>query len=145
MFPYLHKTTILSYLGNARHARLEELQPVKRCLINTCLAFASVHGAQDHHRKDDMQNAREYFEAARMTLPEVMSNKPDVETIQALLLVLQYSQGTQRSSETWGLMGAVVQRAFQIGLYQSTPLIGLTPLEMGIRTRTWWMVFMMDK
>lgn len=38
-----------------------------------------------------------------------------------------------------------MQRAFQIGLYRSAPSAELAPLEAGIRTRTWWMVFMMDK
>lgn len=80
MFPYLHKTTILSYLGNGHQPRLGELQPVQRCLISTCLAFASVHGTPDNNRKDDMQNARGYFEVARTALPEIMSKKSDVET-----------------------------------------------------------------
>jgi hypothetical protein len=66
-------------------------------------------------------------------------------TVQALILFLQYSQGTQRSSETWGLMAAIVQRAFQIGLYRSTPSTGMTPSEVETRTKTWHMVFMMDK
>lgn len=80
MFPYLHKATILSYLGHGHQPRQEEFQPEERCLVNTCLAFASVHGAPDHTRKDNMRSARVYFEVARSTLPEILSKKPDVET-----------------------------------------------------------------
>lgn len=80
MFPYLHRTRILSYLGDDHHSRLENLQSVQRCLVGTCLAFSCIHGAPDGSRKEDMQRARRYFEAARSALPEIMSKKPDIET-----------------------------------------------------------------
>lgn len=82
MFPYIHQATVLSYIGPSQdqQPRLNELHPVQRCLISTCLAFASVHGSPGNDRESDMQNARGYFEVARSTLPEIMPGKADVET-----------------------------------------------------------------
>ena len=65
--------------------------------------------------------------------------------VQALLLMLQYSQGTQRAAETWRLMSHVVEGAFQIGLHHSNGGESLSVVNHEIRKRTWWMYFMMDK
>jgi hypothetical protein len=80
MFPYLSKCSVLACLGHSDQVKLEELRPAPRCLVYTCLAFASIHGGSENNRADAMQNAQRYYEAARATLPELMSHTPDMET-----------------------------------------------------------------
>ncbi|KAJ5819743.1 fungal-specific transcription factor domain-containing protein [Penicillium riverlandense] len=144
MFPYLDKTTVLSYIIKVEQGQSDRLQPAEVCLINICLAFASVHGRPETDGDGHMENANIYFQRARLMLPEIMSKNASLESIQALLLVLQYSQGTQRSSETWRLMSSIVEGAFQIGLYRSMTTESMSPIKMEIRKRTWWMCFVMD-
>jgi hypothetical protein len=80
MFPYLSKASVLAYLGHSDQVMLEKLRPAPRCLVYTCLAFASIHGGSENNRAGAMQNAQRNFEAARATLPELMSQTPDIET-----------------------------------------------------------------
>ncbi|OKP11598.1 hypothetical protein PENSUB_2900 [Penicillium subrubescens] len=87
------------------------------------------------------------YEATMGLLQRYFQNTGDMFPYLSKASVLAYLGHSDQvmSSETWGLMAAIVQRAFQIGLYRSTPSTGMTPSEVETRTQTWHMVFMMDK
>ena len=69
----------------------------------------------------------------------------NVSAVQALLLATQYIQGTQRSSETWEILGNLVHASFKVGLCQRVAGVECNPLEAELRNRMWWMCFIMDR
>lgn len=79
MFPYLDESIVLGYLGNGQSAQWQKLSPVQLCLINTCMAFASVHGDPGSDREDKMQNASIYFQRAQSMLPEVVAKNASLD------------------------------------------------------------------
>lgn len=68
-----------------------------------------------------------------------------VYTVQALLMATQYTQGTQRSSQTWDMLGRLIHAAFQVGLYYPMGQVHYGPLDAELRKRAWWMCFIMDR
>lgn len=65
--------------------------------------------------------------------------------MQALILLVQYFEGTQGSAQTWKLHGTAVNIGLQLGLQQPSQSHYGGPLEAEIRRRTWWACFMMDR
>lgn len=59
-------------------------------------------------------------------------------TVQYLLLMGQYLQGTQKSIEAWVIHGLAVKAAYQLGLHSSEASKHLPKLEREVRKRTWF-------
>jgi len=51
-------------------------------------------------------------------------------------------QGTQRSSQTWDVLGRLVNAVFRVGLFRE--VAGETALDSELRKRTWWTCFVMN-
>lgn len=66
-------------------------------------------------------------------------------TVQYLLLMGQYLQGTQNSIKTWNIHGLAVKAAFQLGLHSSDASKSFSPLEREVRKRTWYGCVMLDR
>jgi hypothetical protein len=66
----------------------------------------------------------------------------DMSPVQALLLATQYLQGTQRSSQTWEMLGRLINATFRTGLWHE--VAKEAPLEAEMRRRTWWACFVMN-
>jgi hypothetical protein len=66
-------------------------------------------------------------------------------TVQALLLISQFLQGTKRSVQTWSIHGLAVKSALQLGMHSEEYLKRLDPLEQEIRKRTWYGCILLDR
>lgn len=66
-------------------------------------------------------------------------------SVQLLLLMSQYLQGSEHSVETWNIHGLAVKAAYQLGLHSSKALQRYPPLEREIRKRTWYGCVMLDR
>jgi hypothetical protein len=61
-------------------------------------------------------------------------------------MATQYVQGSQRSAQTWELLGRLVHASLQVGLYRVFPTTTTEDrLKQELRKRIWWMCFIMDK
>lgn len=80
IFPYLDKATVLSYLAPDRKGNPVKLRGVEACIINTCLAFAIIHGQPEINKSPDMEIAHIYIQRAKAALPETLSQSPSLET-----------------------------------------------------------------
>lgn len=65
--------------------------------------------------------------------------------MQSLLLMIQYRQGTQKSDNTWVLLGRAVRVAVQLGFHSRSSAIGLTLLESEVRKRIWYNCVSLDR
>lgn len=83
------------------------------------------------------------FPAACVELPGSVLT---IALVQALVLAMQYVQGTQDCAHTWAILGRLVNASFQVGMHQTPPTFMLGDrLKIELRKRTWWMCFLMDK
>jgi hypothetical protein len=77
------------------------------------------------------------------TLPYAYST--DSTLVQLLILMGQYLQGTQKSSQTWKIHGLSVRAAFQLGLQSSDLARAFPALDREIRKRTWFGCIQLDR
>ncbi|KAF5012117.1 hypothetical protein FDECE_1834 [Fusarium decemcellulare] len=68
----------------------------------------------------------------------------DVEGVQALLLIAQYSYHHPTFGATWRTVGAAMRLAVELGLHQDGPE-GLDVLALDVRRRTFWVAYSMDR
>lgn len=139
MFPYLHREAIQAEL------EVSSLSQVRRswlCLINVMMAFATSAPMSTEQQKSD---AEIYLQRALNLLPDIVMQPTNLETVQGLLLLVQYLQGTQHSARTWTVHGLGVHAAFQIGLHSPAELAKHSALEQEIRKRAWHTCCILDK
>ncbi|KAF5011879.1 hypothetical protein FDECE_2012 [Fusarium decemcellulare] len=68
----------------------------------------------------------------------------NIEGVQALVLIGQYSYHHPIAWATWKTMGAALRLAVELGLHQD-PAKQLDPLTLDTRRRTFWVAYMMDR
>jgi len=66
-------------------------------------------------------------------------------SVQAMLLMSQYLQGTLHSSKTWSIHGLAVKGAFQLGLHSNDLNTKFSAVEREIRNRTWYGCVVLDR
>ncbi|KAJ5830443.1 putative transcriptional regulatory protein [Penicillium chrysogenum] len=69
----------------------------------------------------------------------------DRKTVQYLLLVSQYMQGTRSSIQTWATHGLAVKVALQLGLHSVEASRRFSPVEREVRKRTWFGCIVLDR
>ncbi|KAJ6133799.1 fungal-specific transcription factor domain-containing protein [Penicillium sp. IBT 18751x] len=80
MFPYLDKKTILSYISKVESGHAEKLQSIQVCLVNMCMAFASLQEGPISSENRHTVNPDVYFQRARRVLPDILSQKASLES-----------------------------------------------------------------
>lgn len=66
-------------------------------------------------------------------------------TVQYLLILGQYLQGTQKSVQAWTTHALAISAAFQLGLHSPEANRRFAPLESEIRKRTWYGCVLLDR
>ncbi|KAF9889017.1 hypothetical protein FE257_007994 [Aspergillus nanangensis] len=147
LFPYLCRTTVLESLTSIQEDREGIVSGPQICIINMVLAFAMIHSSSAVPLMEHMGRADQFFRRSLSILAGMHPLDATLESVQALLLLAQYVQGTQRSAQTWTFVNAAIERAVEMGLFQSSGPHhrGISPVEAEMRRRTWWMCFMMDR
>jgi Fungal specific transcription factor domain len=68
-----------------------------------------------------------------------------LETVQSLLLMCYYLQGTVELDECWNLVGLMIRTAISLGLHLSPETEKFLPIERELRKRAWWGCFVIDR
>ncbi|KAJ4180003.1 hypothetical protein NW755_012043 [Fusarium falciforme] len=144
-FPYLYKPYILRSFANMRRTSFQNVERSQLCILNLLMAFATTHCPSDLPASARAGRGDIFLQRALLLIPDIKPAAGNLESIQALLMATQYIQGTQRSSQTWDILGRLIHAAFQVGLYQPASQAHYTPLEAELRKRAWWMCFIMDR
>ncbi|RSL48290.1 hypothetical protein CEP51_015651 [Fusarium floridanum] len=144
-FPYLYKPHILRSFANMRRTSFQNVERSQLCILNLLMAFATTHCPSDLPASARAERGDVFLQRALLLIPDIKPAAGNLEPIQALLMATQYIQGTQRSSQTWDILGRLIHAAFQVGLYQPASQAHYTALEAELRKRAWWMCFIMDR
>jgi hypothetical protein len=65
--------------------------------------------------------------------------------VQYLLILGQYLQGTQKSTQAWTTHGLAISAAYQLGLHSPSANKKYSSLEHEIRKRTWYGCVLLDR
>jgi hypothetical protein len=146
LFPYIHEQAILRTYSAARQSRFTAVSRSWLCLINVIFAFATYISANpDQSAEKNAAESEVFIERAQALSGEIEMKSASLETVQCLLLMAQYRQGTQRSDQAWNLHGLAVRAAIQLGLHSRSASSGLSPVEAEIRKRTWFGCMILDR
>ena len=146
LFPYIHEQDILRTYSAARRSRFTVVSRSWLCLVNVIFAFATYISAKpDQSAEKNAAESEIFIERAQALSAEIEMKSASLETVQCLLLMAQYRQGTQRSDQAWNLHGLAVRAAIQLGLHSRTASSGLSPVEAEIRKRTWFGCMILDR
>ena len=146
LFPYIHKDGLLQTWATAKSNSFRSIRRSWLCLLNMIMAFATcVSASHDLPVEVSAANAEVYFMRAYALAGNMAFTSGSLENVQFLLLMTQYLQGTQRSAQTWNLLGLTVTAALRLGLHSTNASHDLTPLEKEVRKRTWYGCLMLDR
>ena len=59
--------------------------------------------------------------------------------------MIQYRQGTQKSDDTFVLLGKAVRIALQLGLHSKPDSAELSPVDVEVRKRVWYNCIILDR
>ncbi|KIX01785.1 uncharacterized protein Z518_09512 [Rhinocladiella mackenziei CBS 650.93] len=146
LFPYIHEQDILRSYSAARRNRFTSVGRSWLCLLNVIFAFATYISARpDQPAEKNAAESEIFIERAQALSADIELKSANLETVQCLLLMAQYRQGTQRSDQAWSLHGLAVRAAIQLGLHSKSASSGLSSIEAEIRKRTWFGCMILDR
>ncbi|KAK0653510.1 Patulin cluster transcription factor patL [Lasiodiplodia hormozganensis] len=145
LFPYLHKPTILKSLASMRMSGFQNVKRSQLCILNLIMALACVFGTHHLPITERVDKGNVFLSRGLVLLQQDLAKSASLESLQALVLLVQYFEGTQSAAQTWKLHGTAVNVGLQLGLQQPMQAQCSGPLEAEIRRRTWWACFMMDR
>lgn len=87
----------------------------------------------------------QHFKNALALLPELMLKNTDLFTVQALIGMCIFLQGTPNPQPSFGLLGAAMRSAHSIGLHKRGQGHGFNPVEIEQRKRVFWLIYLVDK
>ncbi|KAF8470584.1 fungal-specific transcription factor domain-containing protein [Kalaharituber pfeilii] len=86
-----------------------------------------------------------YFQNAAGVLTELLLRNSDLMTIQAILAMSLFMQGTANPQPSYFLLAAAVRLSNSIGMHRRGNWFGLNPVEVEQRRRVFWIMYLLDK
>ncbi|KAH8838744.1 hypothetical protein MCOR27_011348 [Pyricularia oryzae] len=146
LFPYIHEESFLDTYHEVAASRFRKVRRSWLGLLNMVLAMATsvtlgnTLDAPSRRLKSDV-----FFSRALALCETQIRCAASVDIVQFLLLMSQYLQGTDRSTQTWSVHGLAVKAAYHLGLHSQMELRRYTPIELEIRARTWYGCVILDR
>ncbi|KAK2063698.1 fungal-specific transcription factor domain-containing protein [Colletotrichum caudatum] len=146
LFPYIHEETFWKTFAHYQSIGLHNARYSWLAVLNMIMALASSTTSTANLGLGDRQAASEahYRRAKSLSLSEMMTGS-NLESVQAMLLMSQYLQGSQRSVQTWSIHGLAVKAAMELGFHSELALQRFDPLERETRIRTWYGCIVLDR
>ncbi|KZL63353.1 fungal specific transcription factor domain-containing protein [Colletotrichum incanum] len=146
LFPYIHEESFWKTFAHFRSIGMRNARHSWLALLNMILALATSTTSASDLGLGDRQAISEihYRRAKSLSMTEMMTGA-NVEAVQAMLLMSQYLQGSQRSVQTWAIHGLAVKAALELGFHSELALQRFEPLERETRIRTWYGCIVLDR
>jgi hypothetical protein len=145
MFPLFHEPTFM-HLVDKQYT----LQPYEGsgwwASLNVALAIAHrlrVMSNVVSHEEDDI--AWGYLKNAMAVMPELTLRNTDLFSVQALLGMALFLQGTPNPQPSFSLVAAAIRLAHSIGLHKRGSGFNLNEVENEQRKRVFWIAYCLDK
>ncbi len=114
--------------------------------LNTALAIAlKTQGMQQQKQPESEERSWAYFKNALAVITELSIRNTDLLSVQALLGMTMFLQGTPNPQPSFVLIGSAIRLAHSIGLHKKGSAYGFNEQEVEQRKRVFWIAYMMDK
>ena len=146
-YPIFHAKDITAFYFSVFHQSPRNLHPGEASayevyVISLVMAISLTTAARTQQARASSIAAGLFKNAIRQ-IPEVLTN--DVQGLQALLLLLQYSFLDPAAANIWLLSGFASQACIDLGLHQDPPSTSkISVLARDIRRRVFWCTYEME-
>ncbi|GAB0138423.1 hypothetical protein EsDP_00006658 [Epichloe bromicola] len=145
MFPLFHQPTFMHLVERQYSADPYEGSGWWASL-NCALAIAHrLRVMSNLVSQDEDEKAWAYLKNAMAVFPELSMRNTDLLSVQALLGMALFMQGTPNPQPTSLLVAAAVRLSHSIGLHRRGTGFNLNPIEIEQRKRVFWIAYMLDK
>ncbi|KAG6009947.1 hypothetical protein E4U21_000718 [Claviceps maximensis] len=145
MFPLYHQPTFM-YLVERQYSPDPYQGSGWWASLNCALAIAHrLRVMSNLVPQEEDDKAWAYLKNAMAVFPELTMRNTDLLSVQALLAMALFMQGTPNPQPTSLLIAAAVRLAHSIGLHKRGTGFDLNPIEIEQRRRVFWIAYMLDK
>ncbi|KAF7517657.1 hypothetical protein G7054_g13738 [Neopestalotiopsis clavispora] len=146
LFPFVHKATFMDTFEQARRENFRTLRRSWLALLNIILAMATtIESTLYVSAADRAARAEMFFARSEALCIKATMSGTTLETVQTLLLMGLYLQGSNRSVKTWNIHGLAVKAAFHLGLHSNEFSRKFSDIDREIRARTWFGCIVLDR
>ncbi|KAH3447608.1 hypothetical protein KXV91_001854 [Aspergillus fumigatus] len=145
MFPLYHEPTFM-HLVERQYSRDPYEGSGWWASINVVLAIAHrVRVMSNLVPQEEDRKAWLYLKNAMGVLTELTMRNTDLLSVQALLGMSLFLQGTPNPQPSFFLVAAAIRLSHSIGLHKRGSGFGLNPVEVEQRKRVFWIAYLLDK
>lgn len=145
MFPLFHEPTFM-HLVEKQYSRDPYEGSGWWASINVALAIAyRIRVMSNVVPQDDDQKAWMYLKNSMGVLTELTLRNTDLLSVQALLGMALFLQGTPNPQPSFFLIAAAIRLSHSIGLHKRGSAFNLNPVEAEQRKRVFWIAYLLDK
>lgn len=145
MFPLFHEPTFM-HLVDMQYSSQPYDGSGWWASLNVALAIAHRIRMLKHHSPQDHEgHSWAYFKNALAVLSELTMRNTDLLSVQALIGMCLFLQGSPNPQPSFFLISAAIRLAHSIGLHKHGDGFGLNKTEVEQRKRVFWIAYMIDK
>ncbi|RAH42101.1 transcription factor atrR [Aspergillus brunneoviolaceus CBS 621.78] len=145
MFPLFHEPTFM-HLVERQYSRDPYEGSGWWASINVVLAIAHrIRVMNNLVPQEEDKKAWLYLKNAMAVLTELTMRNTDLLSVQALLGMSLFLQGTPNPQPSFFLVAAAIRLSHSIGLHKRGSGFGLNPVEVEQRKRVFWIAYLLDK
>ena len=145
MFPLFHEPTFM-HLVERQYSKNPYEESGWWASINVALAIAHrLRVMSNLVPQEEDQKGWLYLKNAMGVLTELTMRNTDLLSVQALLGMSLFLQGTPNPQPTFFLVAAAIRLAHSIGLHKRGSAFNLNPVEQEQRKRVFWIAYLLDK
>lgn len=145
MFPLFHQPTFM-HLVDRQYSRDPYEGSGWWASLNVTLAIAHrLRVMSNLVPKDEDEKAWGYLKNAIGVFTELTLRNTDLLSVQALLGMAMFLQGTPNPQPSFFLVAAALRSSHSIGLHKKGSGFNLNPVEIEQRKRVFWIAYMLDK
>lgn len=145
MFPLFHEPTFM-HLVEKQYSKDPYEGSGWWASINVALAIAyRIRVMSNVVPQEDDQKAWLYLKNAMGVITELTMRNTDLLSVQALLGMALFLQGTPNPQPSFFLIAAAIRCSHTIGLHKRGSAFNLNPIEVEQRKRVFWIAYLLDK
>lgn len=145
MFPLFHQPTFM-HLVDRQYSKDPYPGSGWWASLNVALAIAHrLRVMSNLVPAEEDEKAWDYMKNAMAVFAELTMRNTDLLSVQALLGMALFLQGTPNPQPTFLLIAAAIRLSHSIGLHKRGTGFNLNPVEIEQRKRVFWIAYMLDK
>ncbi|KIV85314.1 hypothetical protein PV11_01019 [Exophiala sideris] len=145
MFPLFHEPTFM-HLVDKQYSKDPYEGSGWWASINVALAIAyRIRVMSNVVPQEDDNKAWLYLKNAMGVITELTMRNTDLLSVQALLGMALFLQGTPNPQPSFFLISAAIRCSHTIGLHKRGSAFNLNPIEVEQRKRVFWIAYLLDK